>query len=108
MWRDEIVRAVERGIGGLPRAEDVNVIVHEHVGMHRQPESPRGFDQAPVEVHPIAFRPEDGLAVIPALHKINWSLTPFILVPLLLAGCSLLDPYNMIGRQQGPEGTSVA
>ena len=29
-----------------------------------------------------------------------------LLLPFLLAGCSLLDPYNMIGRQMG-EGTAV-
>src|SRR5450432_3279775 len=34
--------------------------------------------------------------------RINWSLTP-VLTPvfLLLAGCSIVDPYNMIGRQMG-------
>ena len=34
----------------------------------------------------------------------NWSLTPLIL--LLVAGCSLLDPHNMIGRQMG-EATGI-
>jgi len=39
--------------------------------------------------------------------RINWSLTP-VLTPvfLLLAGCSIIDPYNMIGRQMG-EATSL-
>ena len=31
---------------------------------------------------------------------------PALVLSLLLAGCSLLDPYNMVGRQMG-EGTSV-
>jgi carboxyl-terminal processing protease len=30
--------------------------------------------------------------------RINWSLTPVL---LLVAGCSIVDPYNMIGRQMG-------
>jgi carboxyl-terminal processing protease len=32
--------------------------------------------------------------------KINWSLTP-VFVLLAAAGCSIIDPYNMIGRQLG-------
>ena len=35
-------------------------------------------------------------------NKFYWSLAPII-----LAGCSLLDPYNMIGRQAGAEATRV-
>ena len=82
-----------------------------------------------MEVHPVSLRPEDRLAIVSPdpdvggdtgnieaakaghdsvnakapvrttkwLHKLNWSLTPII----FLAGCSLLDPHNMIGRQLG-------
>lgn len=33
--------------------------------------------------------------------------TIHLLAPFLLAGCSLIDPYNMVGRQGELEGTSV-
>jgi carboxyl-terminal processing protease len=38
-------------------------------------------------------------------NSANWSLTPLIFI--VLAGCSVLDPYNMIGRQMG-EATGPA
>src|SRR6185295_8703698 len=42
-------------------------------------------------------------AAVRRTSKLNWSLTPII---LLAAGCSVLDPYNMIGRQMG-QGTRM-
>ena len=44
----------------------------------------------------------DGWRTTKYLRKLNWSLTPII----LLAGCSYLDPHNMVGRRS-LEGTTV-
>lgn len=44
------------------------------------------------------------LTPIISASKLNWSLTPII---LLLTGCSVLDPYNMVGRHMG-EASVVA
>ena len=35
------------------------------------------------------------------LNSVKWSLTPLIWFCLLLSACSVLDPYNAIGRQFG-------
>src|SRR5688572_22663679 len=116
-------------------AEHVNVVRHQDVRMHRDFASARRIDHAAMEEHAVAFRAENRLPVIAShpkmgrdlggeetrksshggndataaawtgrkiLEKLYWSLTPFI-----LAGCSLIDPHNMIGRQGG-DSTHVA
>src|SRR5258706_6997500 len=119
--------SLRRSLVGESGRDQVNMIRHEHVGMHLHSTAATDLHQATVKVDPVALGPEDRLAIVTAdanvgrdsgngestkaghgVHNarralrttriLNWSLTPII---WLVAGCQVLDPHNMIGRQMG-------
>jgi carboxyl-terminal processing protease len=74
-------------------AEDGLAVIAAHPDMRGNPGGADSWKSS----HAAINAPGRGGARRKILNRFNWSLTPFI----FLAGCSLIDPYNMIGRQGG-------